>query len=151
MTELQDEFAIRRLQAAYGDAVTRHAWDEAARMFEPGCPVRLDLQGGTVREFSGGPEVTAFIAASVERFEFFVFTILNSVVDIDAAGDEATGRLYIQELRQERDGHRWTTAIGLYRDRYRRSADGEWRFAQRDYSSLARSGTDGEMDVFPIP
>ena len=146
-----EHLAITRLQAAYGDAVTRQAWDELVPMFEPECRVRLDLHSGNSRELIGGRQLADFIAASVERFEFFVFTLLNSVVEVDAGGDEATGRLYIQELRQERDGHRWTTAVGLYRDRYRRRAD-TWRFAGRDYTSLARTRTDGDgMDVFPIP
>ena len=148
---MAEHLAITRLQAAYGDAVTRRAWDELVPMFEPDCLVRLDLQRGSSRELTGGRQVADFIAASVERFEFFVFTLLNAVVDVDAGGDDAIGRLYIQELRQERDGHRWTTAVGLYRDRYRRSGD-TWRFAGRDYTSLARTSADDDgMDVFPIP
>jgi hypothetical protein len=59
--------------------------------------------------------------------------------------------LYIRELRQERTGHRWTTAFGLYRDSYAKG-DGVWRFASREYTSLARSAADGAgMDVFDIP
>ena len=46
------------------------------------------------------------IASSIERFEFFAFTIQNAVVDVAPNGVDATGRLYICELRQERDGHR---------------------------------------------
>ena len=30
-----DQFAVGRLQAAYGDAVSRQAWDEVTAMFAP--------------------------------------------------------------------------------------------------------------------
>jgi hypothetical protein len=149
-----DYLAITRLQAAYGDAVTRQAWSELTAMFLPDCPVRLDLHTGEVIEKIGPDEIGAFIASSIERFEFFAFTLQNSVVDVEPGGVAATGRLYIQELRQERATHRWTTALGLYRDTYRK-VDGGWLFATRGYATLARTAaadaTDATMDVFPIP
>lgn len=151
MEDLLDHLAITRLQAEYGDAVTRQAWDELTPMFLADCPVRLDLRGDALIEKVGPTEIGELIASSIERFEFFAFTIQNAVVEIAPNGTDATGRLYIRELRQERDGHRWTTAYGLYRDTYRK-VDGRWRFATRDYSSLARTSADGDgMDVFPIP
>jgi hypothetical protein len=144
-----DQLAIGRLQAAYGDAVTRRAWDELGPMFRPDCPVRLDLRDGTVHEHVGPEAVGAFIAASIERFEFFEFALLNAVIDVE--GDRATGRLYMWELRQDAATHRWSNAFGLYRDRYERVA-GRWVFAERRYSSLARTAADGDgMAVFGIP
>ena len=145
-----DELAIRRLQAAYGDAVSRQAWAELGPMFAAGAPVDLDLRDGTTRRFEGGEAIAAFIAGSIERFEFFEFALLNAVVEV--VGDaEATGRLYMWELRQEADGHRWTNAYGLYRDRYAK-LDGRWVFAERRYSSLARTDPGGDgMVVFDIP
>jgi hypothetical protein len=147
----RDYLAITRLQAAYGDAVTRRAWDELGPMFVDDCPLRLDLRGGAVIEQVGADAIGSFIAASLVRFEFFAFTLQNTVVDVAPDGRTARGRLYIRELRQERDTHRWSTAFGLYRDTYRKDDD-RWRFASRDYSSLARTSVDGDgMDVFPIP
>ena len=157
MDDALDYLAISRMQAAYGDVVSRQAWDELVPLFRADCRVRLDLGGGHVLEHVGPEAIGAFIAASIERFEFFLFTLLNSVVEIDPDGERATGRLYIRELRQERAGHRWTTAYGLYRDEYRKD-DGRWRFAARAYSSLARTAPDGPdgpvgagMEIFPIP
>ncbi len=151
-SELQsalDQLAIRNLQAAYGDAVTRRAWDELVPMFLPECPVRLDLRDGRVLEHSGAHEIGAFIAKSIERFEFFEFALLNSVVFVDR--DAATGRLYMWELRQDASTHRWSNAFGVYHDDYVRS-DGRWVFALRRYSSLARTADDDRgMDVFTIP
>ena len=114
-SELQsalDQLAIRNLQAAYGDAVTRRAWDDLVPMFVPDCPVRLDLRDGRVLEHVGPHEIGEFIARSIERFEFFEFALLNSVVFVD--GDAATGRLYMWELRQDAATHRWSNAFGLY-------------------------------------
>ena len=90
------------------------------------------------------------VDAVSERFEFFEFALLNAVVDV-IGPDDATGRLYMWELRQDRESGRWTNAFGLYRDRYER-LDGRWVFAARDYASLARSSASGDgMDVFAIP
>jgi hypothetical protein len=131
--------------------VTRQAWAELDELFLPDAHLRLDLRTGSIIEQIGPAAIGAFIAGSIERFEFFAFTVQNTVVAVDSGGTSATGRVLIQELRQERAGHRWTTAFGLYRDTYRK-VDGRWRFASRDYSSLARSSADRPgMDVFPIP
>jgi hypothetical protein len=146
-----DQAAVGRLQAAYGDAVTRRAWDEVAAMFAPDCPVHLDLGGGAARTVVGGRQVAEMIAGGIERFEFFEFALLNAVVDLGPGADEATGRMYLWELRQDAETGRWSNAYGLYRDRYRR-VDGAWRFAERRYSSLARTAPEGDgMLVFPIP
>lgn len=151
MEHLLDELAITRLQARYGDAVTRRAWAELSDLFEPACPLRLDLHNGTPIEVQGATEIAAFLSRSVERFDLFLFTVLNTVVDVGADGTTAIGRLYIREFRQERDGNRWTTAFGLYRDRYAKR-DGRWMFAERSYTSLARTASEGDgMDVFELP
>jgi hypothetical protein len=143
-----DKLAIRDLQAAYGDAVTRRAWAEFVPMFLPDCPIRLDLRDGRVIEHIGPQAIAAFIESSLEQFEFFEFALLNSVVALQ--GEVATGRLYMWELRQD-TSHRWTNAYGLYRDQYA-FVDGRWQFASRDYSSLARTSADGDgMDVFTVP
>ena len=123
-----DQFAVGRLQAAYGDAVSRQAWDEVAAMFAPDCPVHLDLRDANTRTITGGEAMAAFITTSIERFEFFEFALLNSVVETAPSGDVATGRLYMWELRQDRATGRWSNAYGLYRDRYQR-IDGRWLFA----------------------
>jgi hypothetical protein len=60
---------------------------------------------------------------------------------------EATGRFYMQELRQDAASGGWSDAYGVYHDRYRH--DGErWRFSERSYQSLARTG---RAEVFPFP
>jgi SnoaL-like domain len=137
--------AIQRLQAAYGDAVTRRAWDDVRTLFEPDAVVHITTHTRDPFTLDGPDGVAAFVERSLEQFSSFVFTIENAVAEVDR--DEGTGRVYIGELRHHRDGT-WTQAHGLYQDRYRRR-DGTWRIAERRYSSLARVG-DG-VESFPLP
>lgn len=149
MSETDDYIAITRLQNAYGDAVTRRAWGEFDKMFEPGATIRVDTVTNPVIECTGGQEIGDFIARSIERFEFFEFVPLNTVVDLypDHDTSKARGRLYICELRQEASNGQFTQAFGVYHDEFHRAADG-WRFARRNYQSLARTGRN---EVFAFP
>jgi SnoaL-like domain len=144
-----DYVAITRLQNAYADAVTRRAWAEFHDMFLAGAPVRVDTVTNPVIELAGPQQIGDFIGDAVERFEFFEFVPLSTRVVLRAGGDpdRATALLYICELRQDAASGRSTQAFGVYRDEYRR-VDGDWRFARRDYQSLARSGR-GETFAFP--
>jgi len=141
--------AITRLQAAYADVVTRRAWPELEALFLEDAPIHVDTVTQAVVELVGPRALGEFVGSAIERFEFFEFVILNTVIDV---GSDATAhaRLYMVELRQERGSGEWSNAFGLYRDRYV-SVDGGWRFAERHYQSLARKiGTDPAA-VFPIP
>jgi hypothetical protein len=143
--EARSLLAVQALQSAYGDAVTRRAWDEVAELFEPGAVVRIDTRTRAPFELVAPDALVEFITASLETFVFFEFTILNAVASVD--GDQATGRVYICELRRDAAGE-WTQAYGLYQDRYGRS-DGDWRIRGRRYSSLARTGP--RIETFDIP
>lgn len=138
--------AIQRLQAAYGDAITRRAWDEVAALFEPAAVVHIDTRTREPFSLAGPEAVVAFIERSLESFAFFEFALLNAVVDLTTA-DTATGRVYICELRHDTAGE-WTQAYGLYRDDYARR-DGAWRIAGRRYRSLARTGP--TIESFGVP
>jgi hypothetical protein len=150
---VQDEtaayVAITRLQAAYADVVTRRAWPELEPLFRPDAPIRIDTVSRPAVELTGGTELGTFIAAAVDRFEFFEFVILNTVIDVQPGGT-ASGRVYLVELRQERASGDWSNAFGLYDDHYAHH-DGRWVFARRSYQSLARRVGAGRADVFPFP
>ena len=138
--------AITRLQSAYADVITRREWPELEPLFVPDAPIHVDTVSAPVLELAGAEALGRFVDDAIERFEFFEFVPLNTVVDVQ--GDSATARLYMVELRQDADGGRWSNAFGLYQDRYAR--DGErWRFAERHYQSLAR--TSPATVVFPVP
>ena len=173
-----DYIAIARLQATYGDVITRQAWDELEALFVPDAPITLDLRTGTPIELIGAAALGSMVATAIERFEYFQFALLNSVVDVvdigdpsDPEGRTATGRLYMWELRQNVADGKWSNAYGLYRDQYVRH-EGRWAIGSRSYSSLARTSTTGaraaraagadhdsagaagadhDYEVFPIP
>ena len=145
--EMADFIAIQRLQASYADIVTRREWSELAQIFVPDATVTIDMVQGApfVLETPGG--IGEFIGTSIERFEFFEFVILNSVIEFGPAGSgHATARMYMAELRQDREGGRRTTAFGLYRDTYVKRED-DWLMAARKYRSAARTSA-REFDIF---
>jgi hypothetical protein len=127
--------ALQRLQAAYADTVTRRDWAAVRDLFEPDAAVHLDLGARGSIELTSPAELVVFVERALEPFAFFEMAVLNAVVDLDAAAG-ATGRMYICELRRDRDGA-WSEAYGVYRDRFTRR-DGAWRFADRHYTSLAQ-------------
>jgi len=150
--ETIDYVAITRLQSAYGDAVNRRAWSEFHDFFLPNATVRIDTVTNPAVDVTGPADLGAFIGGAVERFEFFEFVILNTRVEIGTGGpggndDAATARVFMCELRQERESGRWSNAFGVYHDDYAR-VDGRWWFARRRYQSLARTG---RAEVFPFP
>jgi hypothetical protein len=140
--------AITRLQADYADVVTRRAFDELETLFRADCTVHLDLVTSPGMDFTGPADFGKFVGGSIERFEFFEFVILNSVVRVQDES-HATGRMYMCELRQDAASGGWSNVFGVYHDTYEWDAgDGRWRFASRSYQSLARTG---RSEVFAFP
>jgi hypothetical protein len=142
-----DAVALWRLQAAYADIVSRRAWSELDTVFRADTTVEIDTVSGPVRTCVGAEEFTAFVGPAVERFDHFQFVILNTVVDVDGP-DSAHGRIFMCEVRHEIEINNWTTAYGIYQDRYRR-VDGRWWFASRRYRSMARTGP--QAGIFGLP
>jgi hypothetical protein len=139
--ETEAYVAITRLQAAYADVVTRRAWADLDGLFAPDTPIHIDTVTRPAFDLVGPAALGEFVSGAIERFEFVEFVILNTVVDVTNE-DEATGRLWMVEVRQERGSGEWSNAFGLYRDNYARY-DGRWRFTRRSYRSIARRiGTD---------
>lgn len=141
--------AVTRLYAAYADVVTRRAWSELDALFVPRAPIHIDRVNAPGLELAGPAAFGEFVAASIDRFEFFEFVILNHVVRVlsDAA---ARGRLYMVELRQDRATGERSNAFGVYHDELV-VLDGRWRFAERHYQSLARRTGAQRAEVFPFP
>jgi hypothetical protein len=142
-----DYISITRLHSAYADTVNRRAWIELKDLFLADAPVRVDMVSKPAIDLVGPTELGIFIESAIERFVFFEFVVLNARVDLSGTdAEEAKARVFMCELRQERDTGEFTRAFGVYHDTYRRDR-GRWWYAQRRYQSLARSG--GE--VFPFP
>jgi len=147
--EAVNDTSVRRLQHAYADVVNRRAWPELESLFLPDAEVVIDRRAGDPLRLVGGKEVGEFIGTAIAHFSFFEFVILNAHI-VFPDGPEvgsAVCRLFMCELRQDESG-RFSTAFGLYHDRYAMEGD-RWWFAERRYHSLARHG--GVLDVFPLP
>jgi len=144
-----DVVALWRLQAAYADVVTRRAWDELHGLFLPTTAVLVDTVRAPAMTMVGPDELGSFIGGAIERFDYFAFVILNTVVDLDAGGDdEAAGRIFMCEIRHEPAVDEWHNAYGCYQDVYRRVA-GRWWFADRRYRSMARTGPTAAVAGLP--
>jgi hypothetical protein len=141
--------AITRLYADYADVVTRRAWHELDTLFLPETVIHLDTVSAPPREICGPAAFADFVAASIQRFDFFELVILNTVVRLTDTGS-ARGRLYMVEVRQERESGEWSNAFGVYHDTLS-LVDGSWRFAERHYQSLARKIGTTPAEVFPFP
>jgi hypothetical protein len=150
VAEAVHDTAIRRLQHAYADVVNRRAWSELGPLFRPDAEVVIDRRAGEPLRLVGPSELGRFIGSAVERFAFFEFVILNAHIAFPEGPSSATAvcRLFMSELRQDSATGAFTTAYGLYHDRYALEG-GRWRFAQRRYHSLARTGA--ALDVFGLP
>ena len=151
--ETTDYIALRRLQNRYADIVTRRAWPELAEIFHPDCTLNLEL-GDRSAQFAGPEAVGKFIGDSVERFSFFQFVVLNTVLEIRSSRNKAVARMYIHELRVESATGKRTDAYGVYHDRFIRDESAGWRFQKRYYGSFSRTAPDDAAEdqvVFPLP
>ena len=145
--------AIWRLQSRYADTVSRRAWAELHDLFLPDTTVHLDTVTSPPRAITGPDAFGAFVSEAIARFDHFTFVILNTVVEVErteegAAGNRATGRIFMCEIRHDRASDTWQNAHGVYQDEYR-FGEGGWRFARRHYRSLARTGPEGVVLGLP--
>jgi ketosteroid isomerase-like protein len=138
MTDLEaiaDRLEIEALRGEFTDAVMMHDYDRLASLF---------TQDGAVRM----PHINAHavnreeIRAGIERLqrlcELFVQTTHPGTIQVD--GDTASGRAYMSELIEFRDGGRELNHA-VYHDRYRRTSDG-WKFTERVYEIKYLDRTD---------
>ena len=145
--ETDDVVALWRLQARYADIVTRRAWAELTEVFRPDAAIHLDTVTAPPRTIAGPGELGTFIGAAIERYDTFHFVILNAVVDV-TGGDRAQGRMFMCEVRHDRELDTWPNAFGVYEDDYAK-IDGRWWFAERHYRSIVRAGPTTQVVGMP--
>ena len=124
--EVADRAEIRDLACRYARAVDRRDWALAETLFtEDGV-----LKGARF-ELVGRAQVVRGLR-SVERYRATFHAVHNQTLEI--AGDDATGETYcVANHLLERDGRSFKLDWGIrYQDRYRRGANGSWRFARRE-------------------
>jgi ketosteroid isomerase-like protein len=129
MSNLQaiaDRVEIEALRGEFTDASMMRDWDRFASLFTPDGAWRMPHVNVEL-------VTRAEIRAGIERlrglWSYFVQTAHPGTIRVD--GDTATGRAYIAEFGQFRDGSSHLN-YSIYHDRYRRTPDG-WKFAERVY------------------
>lgn len=145
-TDTDHVVALDRLQRRYADVITRRAWPELGELFLPDTVVHLDTVTAPPRDLVGPTQFAEVIGAAMARFDHFTFVILNGVVELDPPAGQggnrsARGRIFLCEVRHESERDAWSTAHGVYQDRYVLVED-RWRIAERHYRSMARTGPD---------
>jgi ketosteroid isomerase-like protein len=120
-----DELEIRNLVARYCHAVSEG--DDAAWTATWSADAEWSVLGSTVR---GRGEILAHYRRIVSGVRWVIQLATNGVIEAD--GDAARGRWLVVETAQTRDG-RPLLNLGQYLDRYRRDAEGAWRFARREF------------------
>lgn len=144
-TDTDHLVALDRLQRRYADLITRRAWGELPELFLPDTVVHLDTVTAPARDLVGPAEFAEVIGAAMARFDHFTFAILNAVSELDPEVTDgprtAQGRIFLCEIRHEAEREAWSTAHGVYQDRYV-LVDDRWRIAERHYRSMARTGPD---------
>lgn len=121
-----DRFEIEALRAEVTDAVMMRDFDRVASLFTPDGAMRWPHID---KEFVGREEIRAGIEWGQGLWEFFVQNVHPGVTRLD--GDNAAGRVYVQEFGRMYDGSSHLN-YALYHDRYQRTRDG-WRFSERVY------------------
>jgi hypothetical protein len=144
--ELLAHVAITRLQGRYADIASRQAWAEMRSIVLADATFSFDLGAGDVLTFVGPDELAAFGARACERFAFYQYIPLNTVVTLTAR-NRASGRSYALEIGVDKASGEWTEYYGLYHDDYAVDHD-EWRFARRHFQTVARRG-EGRTPTFP--
>ncbi len=124
-SKLADELAIRALVARYCHAIAER--DDAALASTWATDGEWQVLGKNVR---GRDAILAHYRALVGACRWVVQVATDGWIEID--GDVATGRWQIAETLQMKDG-KSAINVGRYADRYRREADGVWRFARREF------------------
>ncbi|MFD0353433.1 nuclear transport factor 2 family protein [Streptomyces sp. NPDC127110] len=126
MQAVIDRFEIEELRADVSDAVMMHDFDRVASLFTPDGALRWPH---VEKEFVGREEIRAGIEWGQNLWEFFVQNVHPGVIRLD--GNNAAGRVYIQEFGRMHDGSSHLNHA-LYHDRYERTSDG-WKFSERVY------------------
>jgi len=144
---IADRVEIEALRGEFTDAVMMNDHDRLASLFTPDGAVRIPYAS---IEAVGPEEIRAMGERREALADYFVQTTHPGAIQLD--GDTATGRAYLCEVIQLREGSSHLN-YAIYHDRYQRTGNG-WKFTERvyeirylDYSPLAGSAPRPAGDV----
>ena len=142
---MNDQQEITELLARYADGVNCRDIEAWAAVWVEDCLYNLNGE----LEVKGRDAIMALYAKSMKSVESMLQLVHNGTVEVD--GDSATGRWYVTEYRVM-DEDTSVFVIGVYQDRYVRTADG-WKFAERNFDQIYLENRSGETRgaAYPFP
>ncbi len=128
-----DQQAIERLVYEYAETIDSREADRFVSLFEGDGEVAIFEAGAKqpAKVYRGAAELREILDL-VLIYDATFHPMTNVRIDLDGAS--ATGTVYTEahHLVEEGGTAKDITMLIRYEDRYRRSPDGEWRFARRD-------------------
>ena len=137
VTDLADRNEIEELRVEFTDAAMMNDHERLGSLFTPDGVLRIPA---AAIEAVGPAQISALGRRRAETAGCFVQNTHPGKIEID--GDTASGRAYVYELFQLRDGASHVNHA-MYHDRYRRTVDG-WKFVERVYEIRY-------LDTSPLP
>ena len=135
VTRLADRLAIDDQLTRYCRAIDSGDWDLLDGVFTPDAVLDYTSSGGIRGVY---PDVKAWLAQVLPLFPIRQHYVTNR--EVEFAGDTAKSQAYLYNpmgRRREDGGADLFFTGGIYRDRWRRTADG-WRIAERIETELWR-------------
>jgi uncharacterized protein (TIGR02246 family) len=129
LIEPADDAAIRNLVATYANAVGARDLDTWQSTWSPDAVWHV---GGKVLE--GREDVVGFMSGALDRFSNLLQTVFSGIVEEREGG--ITGTWHVLEVQHVSETDE-RLLIGRYEDVYTKR-DGQWRFAERRFTSLYR-------------
>jgi 3-phenylpropionate/cinnamic acid dioxygenase small subunit len=114
----------------YASGIDRRDWELFRSCFTPNCAVDY----GEIGIWNGVDEITAYMIAVHENCGYTLHRISN--VDVEAQGDAARARSYVDAVIMGPDNRDGVRALGFYDDRLVRSERAGWQIAQRDFTTV---------------
>jgi uncharacterized protein (TIGR02246 family) len=126
---VEAECRIRQLHAKYADSVWRQDFETFGECFAEDCEWRI---GGAI--LKGRQKIVEYNRELfTTKFKKLFITLRTPVLEV---GDGvASGRTYFSAQNLMADGSGFAP-LGVYYERFRLEADGQWRFAWRLFQTL---------------
>ena len=131
--ELIECRAIEELKYRYMRAVDTKDWDLLASTLEPGVTAVY----GTRLSFTGAKELVRMLSRLMDENMITVHHLHQP--EIQVTGETATGTWALMDRVIRKKDRIMIEGASIYRDRYRRGADGAWRISLTSYERLYES------------
>jgi ketosteroid isomerase-like protein len=125
--------AIEELKYRYMRAVDTKDWELLASTLEPD----VTAEYGDRLSFAGAAELVRTLSRIMTNATITVHRLHQPEIELD--GDTATGIWALTDRVIRKKDRVMVEGASIYRDRYRRGADGAWRIARTAYERLYES------------